>query len=101
MCLVASAPRRTASCAKLKQDQFAWKVVLTLDPEIASPRNLLMEEFKFEANVSQVSHWQALRNMIRTSAGRANASQPPWDEFADALRTIFWGNEFFLFDRPH
>ena len=51
VCLVASAPRRTASCAKLKQDQFAWKVVLTLDPEIASPRNLLMEEFKFEANV--------------------------------------------------
>ena len=36
-----------------------------------------------------MAHSQALRNMIRTSAGQAYASQPPLNEFADALRTIF------------
>ena len=37
--------------------------------------------------------------MIHTSAGRAYDSQPALDEFADALETIFSGNEF-VPDRP-
>ena len=37
--------------------------------------------------------------MIHTTAGQAYASQPPLDAFADALTTIFSGNQFFP-DRP-
>ena len=54
---------------------------------------------RLRQSLGRVSHWKALRNMIHTTAGRAYASQPPLDEFADALETIFSGNEFFP-DRP-
>ena len=68
-------------------------------------RKLHRQEVRFCKNsrlrqsLGRASHWKALRNMIRTSAGQVYASQPPLDEFADALEKIFSGNNFFS-DRP-
>ena len=68
-------------------------------------RRLHRQEIRFWKNsrlrqsLGRASHWKALRNMIHTSAGQAYASQPPLDEFADALERIFSGNNF-VPDRP-
>ena len=68
-------------------------------------RKLHRQELRFWKNsrlrqsLDRASHWKALRNMIHTSAGQVYASQPPLDEFADALERIFSGNNFFP-DRP-
>ena len=59
----------------------------------------LWKNLRLRQSLGRASHWKALQNMIHTTAGQAYASQPPLDEFADALATIFSGNQFFP-DRP-
>ena len=59
----------------------------------------LWKNLRLKQSLGRASHWKALRNMIHTTAGQAYASEPPLDEFADALATIFSGNQFFP-DRP-
>ena len=49
---------------------------------------------RLRQSLGRASHWKALRNMIHTSAGRAYASQPPLDEFADALEKQFFWQQF-------
>ena len=55
---------------------------------------------RLRQSLGRASHWKAMRNMIHTSAGQVYASQPPLDEFADALERIFSGNDNFFPDRP-
>ena len=59
----------------------------------------LWKNLRLRQSLGRASHWKALRSMIHTTARQAYASQPPLDEFADALATIFSGNQFFP-DRP-
>ena len=59
----------------------------------------LWKNLRLRQSLGRASRWKALQNMIHTTAGQAYASQPPLDEFADALATIFSGNQFFP-DRP-
>ena len=54
----------------------------------------LWKNLSLRQSLGRASHWKALRNMIHTTAGQAYASQPPLDEFADALATIFSGPIF-------
>ena len=61
----------------------------------------LWKNLRLKQSLGRASHWKALRNMIHTTAGQAYASQPPLDEFADALATIFQATNFSLIDRPH
>ena len=59
----------------------------------------LWKRLRLRQSSGRASHWKAFRNMIQTTAGQAYVSQPPLDEFVDALAATFSGNQFFP-DRP-